>query len=266
MADPSVRRMTLPMRLAIVRRGGLTALRERHGDEAVAAALNRVPDYYLRVINTLGVIVALCTDGPLDDMLAADLPWPSLYDDVMWLHMHAATAAMHNSAIDSVIVPMLRVIMAFAGRRDLMAQLGDETEDTDGSAYQTKVSATSVGRMYPYAVIAALGRGDLDTAQWACARMGTGDARAAWSAWREGNADAARFLYAHGCDRAPKSDRSHDVCVGSPLYVSLCARDVEATGRCSTRLRPMISIAMPSIKRFMWPWRRPPVRPWPTAI
>ncbi|AJF96771.1 ankyrin repeat protein [Pandoravirus inopinatum] len=229
MADPSgASTDTIEAAWQIVRRGGLTALRERYGDETVAIVLNRVPDYYLRVINMLGGMLTLCTDGPLSDMIAANLSWPSLYDDVMWLHMHAVTAAMHNSAINSIIIPMLRVTMAFVGRHDLMAQLGDDTEDTDRSASQTKLTATSVGRMYPYAAIAALGRGDLITARWACARMGAGDARAAWTAWRDGNADAARFLYAHGCDRAAKIDRPHDACAKSPLYVSLCTRDTEA--------------------------------------
>nr|UMO78195.1 hypothetical protein [Pandoravirus belohorizontensis] len=218
---------------ATVARGGLTALRAQYGDEAVATALNRHPFYPAQILGLFAVMVAPYADSPPVDFADTDLPWPSLCDDAVWLFReYAAPSVDRDPIVDSAVVPMLCLMVALAGRRDLLDELGDgagSAGDEPPAADQTPLSA--VEGMYPCVAVVSVNRGDLSTARWACARMGSGRAFTAWVAWREGRAEAARFLYAHGCDRAPSVDevkRYRDGCAESPLYVSLCARDTEA--------------------------------------
>ncbi|AGO85795.1 hypothetical protein psal_cds_1384 [Pandoravirus salinus] len=216
---------------AAVARGGLAALRAQYGDDAVAATLNRHPIYPAQVLSLFVAMAEPYTGSSTVDFAKIDLPWPSLCDDVMWLHRRASYNRERDPVfypmIDSVIVPALHVMMALVGRRDLMDELGDEAASaSDEPPLSGRALLSTIGRMYPCVAVAAICRGDLDTARWACARMGSGGARAAWSAWRDGHSDAVRFLYAHGCDRAPT--RARDTYTKSPLYASLCARDTEA--------------------------------------
>ncbi|ATE82313.1 hypothetical protein psal_cds_1385 [Pandoravirus salinus] len=218
---------------ALVARGGLTALRDRYGDAAVGMTLDRSPFYPVQVLAVSMAVIAPHAGLRGTDAINISPPWPSVCDDVMWLHARVKRDVDGGAVaplLCSVVVPFLRVAMALAGRRDLMDELGAETESGDDQAASFGHGLTSfLGFMYPRVAVAAVGRGDLDTARWACARMGEGDAYAAWSAWREGNADAARFLYARGCERASQFDRLRsDTYTKSPLYASLCARDTEA--------------------------------------
>lgn len=217
---------------AIVARGGLTALRAQYGDEAVAASLNRHPIYPAQIFGLFAVMIAPYADSPpVGFAWALDLPWPSLCDDVMWLYRKRAAASTDEDPMpDSVAVPALCLMMALAGRRDLLDELDSGTGSNERpDAGQMPLSA--IEHMYPCVAVVAANSGDLSTARWACARMRSGGALAAWSAWRDGLTEAARFLYAHGCDRAPYVDevkRYSDGCAESPLYISLCARDTEA--------------------------------------
>lgn len=216
---------------ATVARGGLTAFRAQYGDEAVATTLNRHPACRVQIMGLSSAMIAPYADSPLADFAGLDLPWPTLCDDAVWLyHKRPVPTTDEDRMVDSAVVPMLCVMMAFAGRRDLLNELGGGTgSDERSGADQTPLSAVEC--MYPCVAVAAVNRGDLTMARWACARMRSGRALAAWIAWREGRAEAARFLYAHGCDRAPSVDevkRYRDACAESPLYVSLCAHDTDA--------------------------------------
>nr|UMO78196.1 hypothetical protein [Pandoravirus belohorizontensis] len=197
-------------------RGGLAGLRQRHGDDAVAKTL-RHRDEFFRV---LGVVASL----------PSGLPWPAACDDLAWLCEHVG---MFDSShvFSHLCVSALMATLALLGRSDLMAALGDDPRAADGRP--PAVGPPQVGLIYPKAAVAAFGRGDLDVARWACARMRFGGSAAAWEAWRAGDPDTARLLYAHGCHRTPslvghmrgapstEPARSH-------LYESLCARDTKA--------------------------------------
>ncbi|AGO83311.1 hypothetical protein pdul_cds_1037 [Pandoravirus dulcis] len=234
MADPSSASAdAVNAAWAIVARGGLTALRAQYGDEAVAVTLNRHPFYPAQILGLFAVMVAPYADSPLVDFADTDLPWPSLCDDAMWLFReYAAPSVDRDPIVDSVVVPMLCVMMALAGRRDLMDGLGSgagSASDEPSAAGRSMLS--NIGHIYTCVAVAAVNRGDLTTARWACARMDSTRALTPWTAWCAGRAEAARFLYAHGCDRAPsvaEVERYRDACAESPLYVSMCARDTEA--------------------------------------
>ncbi|BCU03100.1 hypothetical protein [Pandoravirus japonicus] len=218
---------------AVVARGGLAALRAQYGDEAVATTLNRHPLYHVQILGLFAVMVAPYADSPPVDLAHTDLPWPSLCDDAMWLFReYAVPSAGRDPIVDLGVVPMLCLMAALAGRRDLLDEFGGGAgsagDEPPAAGY---MSLPAVEGMYPWVAVAAVNRGDLSMARWACARMGSGRAFGAWVAWRDGYAEGARFLYAHGCDRAPSADeatRYRDGCAESPLYVSLCARDTDA--------------------------------------
>ncbi|AGO83308.1 hypothetical protein pdul_cds_1035 [Pandoravirus dulcis] len=197
-------------------RGGLAGLRERHGGDAVAKTLR----YRYEFFRVLGVIASL----------PSGLPWPAACDDLAWLCEH--TGMFDPSHIFShLCVSALLATLALLGRADLMAALGDDPRAVGGRP--PAVGPPQVGLIYPKVAVAAFGRGDSDVARWACARMRFGGSGAAWDAWRAGDAETARLLYAHGCHRTPsllghirgvpstEPARSH-------LYESLCARDTKA--------------------------------------
>ncbi|BCU03099.1 hypothetical protein [Pandoravirus japonicus] len=197
-------------------RGGLAGLRQRHGDDAVAKTLRHRDEFF----SVLSVVASL----------PSGLPWPAACDDLAWLCEHIG---MFDSShvFSHLCVSALMATLALLGRGDLMAALGDDPRAADGRC--PAVGPPQVGLIYPKAAVAAFGRGDLDVARWACARMQFGGSAEAWEAWRAGDAETARLLYAHGCHRTPslvghmrgvpstEPARSH-------LYESLCARDTKA--------------------------------------
>ncbi|QBZ81753.1 hypothetical protein pclt_cds_1172 [Pandoravirus celtis] len=155
---------------ALVARGGLTGLRAQYGDEAVVATLDRSPFYPLQVLAISMVIIASYVGPPPAGAMKISRPWPSMCDDVMWLHTRATPDtdedSMATSMFHSTVVPFLRVTMALAGRRDLMNELGAETESVDdGAASSVHGLSRFLGLMYPHVAVAAVGRGDLDTAR-----------------------------------------------------------------------------------------------------
>ncbi|AGO83309.1 hypothetical protein pdul_cds_1036 [Pandoravirus dulcis] len=225
MADPShASSDAVEAAWLMVARGDLTALRSQYGDETVAATLNRATDYYMRMLSIF-VPIASCLDASPTDVMACDTVWSPLCDDVVWLYKRAPTDQNFLPAYGPYIKQMLCAMMILGGRCDLAAQFDRDTVMPTTSAPLPNY----IAYMYAHATAVCVGRGDLDTARWACARMGPGSTHAAWDVWQS-NADAARFLYAHGCERAPRASVLDGEFAESPLYVSLRARDTEAVG------------------------------------
>ncbi|AGO83312.1 hypothetical protein pdul_cds_1038 [Pandoravirus dulcis] len=221
----------------VVSHGGLPGLRAQHGDDAVAGALKRCANYPAMFAKfAFRWLDSMSSDSPSLDSLSLHLPWASARDDIVWLYRHGKShETSHNATIFASIAPVLVIVMALAGRRDLMAELGDDPQSADRvvPAAEPALGTTLTGSLYVPVAATAFARDDMDIARWACMRMGSGDPCWAWKAWREGHADAVRFLYAHGCARAPfvtgkDAPLPSDEPSKSPLYVSLCARDAEA--------------------------------------
>lgn len=256
--------------------GGLPGLRAQHGDDAVAAALKRCADYPAMFAKfAFQWLESMSSDCPSLDSLSINLPWPSARDDIVWLYRHGKShEASSNATIFASIAPTLAIVMALAGRRDLMAELGDDPQSADRVAPASEPASgdplTEEESLYLPVAATAYARGDMDIARWACVRMGPDDPRWAWKAWREGHADVARFLYAHGCARAPLTTGKDDMLPSeepskSPLYASLCSRDAEAVALLLDPTAADDSCRGPSTRPFLPLLRWPPTRPWPRA-
>ncbi|AVK75576.1 hypothetical protein pqer_cds_1154 [Pandoravirus quercus] len=220
----------------IASHGGLPGLRAQYGDDAVAVALKRCawPGMFAKFV--FQWLDSMSSNSPSLVSVSLVLPWPSACDDIVWLYGHGKPHETNDDAtIFASIAPVLVVIMALAGRCDLMAELGDDPQSADRAdpVVEPAPGNTMTASMYLPVAATAYARGDMDIARWACMRMGSGDPRWAWEAWREGHADVVRFLYAHGCARAPFTTGKgaalpSDEPSKSPLYASLCSRDAEA--------------------------------------
>jgi hypothetical protein len=210
----------------IILRGGLGAMRARHGDDRVAATLRRYPRTVDQILRTFTTRLPLYDGVDAAHNTLTKPAWPSLWDDAVWIHIHAP-----GDAIDAAsFVRILYSIAGIIGRRDLMDQLRvdkigiDDAMRGDIDPYVGR-ALSALTRLYPLTAIGAIARGDLETARWACKGMNPHAAFTTWDAWRAGDIKGVAFLYAHGCDRVPGSVEARAtkgaVAFTSPLYEAL---------------------------------------------